>query len=67
MTPRDKAKELVSKFNIQSQNKEYAIKQAKLCALIASDEILKLLYEIPFGHRMVDFWNETKQAITNIN
>jgi hypothetical protein len=51
MTPKEKAKELVEKFNEIHQtnfrNRAYAQTQAKQCALIAVDEILNVLEEIP--------------------
>jgi hypothetical protein len=78
MTPKEKAKELVDKFNVFSKDntpdfdkyfdQEVAIRiskySAKQCALIAIDEILK-------GSRLFyiedyDYWQEVKQEIEKL-
>jgi hypothetical protein len=62
MTPKEKAKELVSKFNFEHTGQTYILHQtvdeSKRCALIAVDEIIKAL-EIDAGNWIK--WNETKK------
>jgi len=64
MTPKDKAKELVDKFQKQIffniTNERLDIEEAKGCALIAVDEILK---EESIGSLLIDWWNEVKSEI----
>jgi hypothetical protein len=69
MTPKEKALELIEKYH-----KEYDLLfwdltwiQAKLCALIAVDEILKDREEID-GMRIINdpYWLEVKQEINNL-
>jgi len=66
MTPKEKAKELFDKYfefveaySVQGQNEN-----AKQCALIAVDEILKRNEPIQ-GH-FWDYWEEVKQEIINL-
>jgi hypothetical protein len=59
MTPKEKAQELVDKFNYES--KHYLMLDAKQCALIAVIEILNLL---PLANR--NFWRQVKHEIENI-
>lgn len=59
MTPKEKAKELVDKFNYES--KHYLMLDAKQCALIAVIEILNLL---PLANR--NFWRQVKHEIENL-
>ena len=62
MTPKEKAKELVYKFypNVQWKlGQEDCLDRAKRCALIAVDEILKVIHT-----NMEDrYWQEVKQEI----
>lgn len=65
MTPQEKAKELIDIFlGCLIKNQSYYIhdcsaeNQAKECALIVVDEILKNCYEV-----MKPFWQEVKQEI----
>lgn len=64
MTPKEKAKELVSKFRPYTKiivaNAEY-IEDTKQCALVAVNEILKHCYEV-----MKPFWQEVKQEIEKL-
>jgi len=68
MTPKEKAKELVDKYDntltyLESKSK------AKQSALIAVDEILNTLYSIPFGNALdneLEYWNEVKQEIEKL-
>lgn len=66
MTPKEKAKELVYKFYDEIKYME----RAKLCALIAVDEILNLNHIITFRRNVremeYEFWQEVKQEIENL-
>jgi hypothetical protein len=81
MTPKEKANELVDKFYQTTPNEawineplgiseEYkAWKQAKQCALIAVDEIIKALPPSSYGLEFVakiDFWTNVKQEIEKL-
>ena len=68
MTPKEKAKELVNKYF----NKSYILyddltwMQAKECALIAVEEVIKQLHKSDKGYTLVDdiiYWNEVKSEI----
>ena len=83
MTPKEKAEELVDKF-YQTTPNEYFVnepigikgrykswEQAKQCALIAVDEILKLennngYYFDGTNVTSISFWQEVKQEIENL-
>jgi fido (protein-threonine AMPylation protein) len=54
MNSKDKAEELIEKFNILHPFQNLA----KKCALIAVDEVLEHCYEV-----MKPFWQEVKQEI----
>jgi hypothetical protein len=68
MTPKEKAKELVDRFDetltyLESKQK------AKQCALIAVEEILNTLYSIPFGNALdneLEYYQEVKQEIEKL-
>ena len=64
MTPKEKAKQLYFKMHSQ----EHIIsKEAKHCALIAVDEIIKeILNPIEFNLPRLMFWKEVKQKIENL-
>ena len=66
MTPKEKAEELVNKYNTGSDLLYYSLNwiQAKECALIAVDEILKDREEID-GMRVINdpYWLEVKKEI----
>jgi hypothetical protein len=69
MTPKEKAEQLVDKFrsniisflsdNMKEQN-------AKQCALIAVDEILKVASFYNDSQAEVTYWQEVKQEIENL-
>ena len=66
MEPKEKAKELISKFKYENQH--YLMLDANECALIAVEEILNTLYSIPFGNALdneLEYWEEVKQEIKN--
>jgi hypothetical protein len=62
MTSKEKAKELFDKYAMYLRSNlmydEEAYEDAKICALIAVDEISKHCYEV-----MKPFWQEVKQEI----
>ena len=72
MTPKEKAQELVDKFRneilsflgdrIKDQN-------AKRCALVAVDELIKIHYLLTTTHDTspsINYWKEVKQEIQNL-
>jgi hypothetical protein len=63
MTPKEKAKELYFKMHSQ---KQIVSKEAKQCALIAVDEIIKAVNDPDdtfLSKDGVDYWEEVKQEI----
>ena len=68
MTPKEKATELTCKyFNLIFLDLDYD--QAQQCALIAVDEILSELTEIPYGLEYLNrlnYWLEVKQEIEKL-
>ena len=75
MTPKEKAFELAHKFRLleirTSENSHMMISMsdAKQCALIAVDEILKAVNNPDETYLMkhsVNFWKEVKQEIENL-
>jgi hypothetical protein len=66
VTPKEKAKELVSKFNFDHTGETYILHQtvdeSKRCALIAVDELLTLITYQP----SIDYYLEVKQEIQEL-
>lgn len=66
MTPQEKAKELVIKFQKQIffevTNERLDIEEAKGCALIAVDTVLWMASH----YATIDYWNEVKQEIEKL-
>ena len=66
MTPKEKAKELVDKFELNCagiiSNSEDWETLAKESALIVVDEILNVLFQ----HHKIDYWKEVKQEICDL-
>jgi hypothetical protein len=75
LTAKEKAKELVDRYNkfdfntiVVSTQKEYA----KQCALIAVDEMIKEMTDLYKSHNSIDnfnrlsFWFEVKKEINNL-
>ena len=62
MTPKEKAKELFNKYysylKANLMNDEEAWEDAKVCVLIAVDEIIKEV-----THSDVGYWKEVKQEL----
>ena len=65
MTPREKASQLIVDYQIKCKSLNY--NEAKQCALIAVDEILKDREEID-GMRIINdpYWMEVKQEIKKL-
>jgi hypothetical protein len=67
MTPKEKAKKLVDKYN---HNKllymHLNLEKAKQCALIAVDEIIYTLYDVnsPYIYKQIDFWHQVRHEIS---
>ena len=59
MSPKEKAKELVDKFTFRCEECDYDW-NAKQCALIAVDEIIKNFFS------NFDYWQEVKQEIEKL-
>ena len=69
MTPKEKAIELFDKFNKPDTTHYPYVHNAQQCALIAVDEILSELTEIPYGLEYLNrlnYWIEVKQEIENL-
>jgi len=69
MTPKEKAEELVNKYlrtypiyNNPTVVISYTHNEAKQCALIAVDEIIKVAY----WNNVKDYWNQVKQEIDKL-
>lgn len=66
MTPEQKAEELVNKFKSSQSHDGYNdvrdIQASIRCALIAVEEILKVLFQ----HHKIDYWKEVKQEIEKL-
>jgi hypothetical protein len=69
MTPNEKAKELLLKF-MAIQFGDFPTTDAKQCALIAVDEIIKQEAERCLAYKetdkFIDYWQEVKQEIEKI-
>ena len=74
MTPKEKANELVNKMLSKNPNRQDGISmidtiQAKLCALVAVDEILNI-YQIQNAalefYELRNYWQEVKQEIEKL-
>ena len=67
MTPKEKAKELVDKFNrVEGHNYDCEYIETDMafdCALICADEVLKT---VPFVGDFRNYWNEVKQEINKL-
>jgi hypothetical protein len=70
MTPKEKAKELVSKFNFEHTGQTYILHQtvdeSKRCALIAVDEIIKAMDNVMLPNPFKQYWNKVKQEIQEL-
>ena len=71
MTPIEKAKELVSKFNFEHTGETYVLHQtvdeSKRCALIAVDEIIEALSFHSWQNRnQIEYYEEIKHEIQKL-
>ena len=69
MTPKEKAEELYNKYYQFIADSSYPEEMAKLCALIAVEDIIHSLVIIPFGMQYInaiDYWEEVKEEIKNL-
>jgi hypothetical protein len=69
MTPKEKAKELVDKMSsIDELFGDIGVHEAKQCALIAVDEIMKAVgwEEMELGVDRDNYWQEVKEEINKI-
>jgi hypothetical protein len=65
MTPKEHAEELVDKFiQYTPADSEFEYPYAKECALIAVDEILKVLSK--YGTKEYEYWEEVKNELQKI-
>ena len=62
MTPKEKAEELYSKYYQQVADGSSPEYNAKQCALIAADEIIKVAY----WSNVKTYWEEVKQEIEKL-
>ena len=74
MTPKEKAEELLNKMLSKNPNRQDGISiidtiQAKLCALVAVDEILNI-YQIQNAalefYELRNYWQEVKQELEKL-
>ena len=70
MTPKEKAKDLISKYvhlTKQTSGANGTIYNSKQCALIAVDEILSVIWHAPVIITYnIEYWKEVKQEINNL-
>jgi diphthamide biosynthesis methyltransferase len=64
MTPKEKAKELVDKYEFVYIQNYTSMFEVKECALIAVDEIIDLVKHIDVDSE--DYWEQVKQEIINL-
>ena len=62
MTPKEKAEELVDKFQFILTEKQFG----KQCALIAVDEIIQEMNSVMLPNPFKQYWNEVKQEIEKL-
>ena len=66
MTPKEKAKELVHRFDLmQTYVEGFSYDDAKQCALIAVDEILVVVINSPYVD-IIKYWQEVKKEINKL-
>ena len=74
MTPKEKANQLVDNYWLMDKiNPSLSKEQAKQCALIAVDEILKALQVPPIENKgsklydsQIEYWQEVKEEIEKL-
>jgi hypothetical protein len=63
LTPKEKAKQLVEKMIIYHSPDDKDYEAAIDCALIAVDEILNAIQDLPIDDVNWNYWQEVKQEI----
>jgi hypothetical protein len=66
MTPKEKAKELIEKYQfvyIQNYTSKHDVKQ---CALIVVDEIIDTVIGNDWSDPILPYWEEVKEEIENL-
>ena len=72
MTPKEKAQELVDKFRneiLSFLNDRIKDQNAKRCALVAVDELIKIHYLLTTTHDTspsINYWKEVKQELDKL-
>ena len=68
MTPKEKAKELLDKYQFVEIANYTSMFEVKECALIAVDEILNIDNIKPYilHKEIIEYWNEVKQEINKL-
>lgn len=71
MTPKEKAIELLDKYDFVYIANYTSMFEVKNCALIAVDEILKELLDYKFNNDMddessINYWNKVKQELDKL-
>ena len=63
MTPKEKAKELISKYSFVEIANYTSIFEVKQCALIAVDELIKQESKTDDYYEIGSYWQKVKQEI----
>ena len=70
MTPKEKANQLVDNYWLMDKiNPSLSKEQAKQCALIAVDELIKIHYLLTTTHDTspsINYWKEVKKELENL-
>ena len=66
MTPKEKAKELLNKFNNPDRTNYPYVHNAQQCALIAVDELITEGFFTDGYYNRAAFWQEVKQEIEKL-
>ena len=73
MTPKEKAKELLEKYDfiytydgLDIMDEDLTLEDRKQCALIAVDEIILEMDNVMLPNPFKQYWNEVKQEIEKL-
>jgi hypothetical protein len=70
MTPKEKANQLVDNYWLMDKiNPSLSKEQAKQCALIAVDELIKIHYLLTTTHDTspsINYWKDVKKELENL-
>jgi hypothetical protein len=67
MTLKEKAKELIDKYQFVYIQNYTSMFEVKECALIAVDEVIEALHEHHWQNRLIiNYWEEVKQEIVKL-